>query len=87
MNIAVIGGGISIGVVAGDPKYQKYVSDARLYLVCTNGNRDKCCAKFGQPVYEQVARDVGESAWQTTHIGGHRFAATIMLLPTGDMFG
>jgi hypothetical protein len=25
--------------------------------------------------------------WECSHLGGHRFAATAMLLPTGDMFG
>src|SRR5579859_6765790 len=58
-------------IVAGEPVYQKYVSDERVFLVCTNGRRDKCCAKFGPPIYAQVARAAGESAWQTTHIGGH----------------
>src|SRR5262249_16347530 len=34
-------------IVAGDPLYQKYSSDEHVCLVCTNGRRDKCCAKFG----------------------------------------
>src|SRR5712692_4094279 len=46
-------------IVAGEPVYQKYVGDERVFLVCTNGRRDKCCAKFGPPIYAEVARAMG----------------------------
>lgn len=74
-------------IVAGDPLYQKYSSDERVCLVCTNGKRDKCCAKFGVSIFTEVARAAGESAWQTTHIGGHRFAACAVFLPDGIICG
>jgi len=74
-------------IVAGEPIYQKYVSDERVFLVCTNGRRDKCCAKFGPPIYAEVARAVGDAAWQTTHIGGHRFSACVVFLPDGIIYG
>ena len=59
----------------------------RLALICTNGKRDQCCAVLGRPVAEALAAVPGWDTWECTHLGGHRFAATIMLLPTGDMFG
>jgi hypothetical protein len=59
----------------------------RLVLTCTNGKRDLCCAVRGRPVAEALAAVPGWDSWESTHLGGHRFAATIMLLPTGDMFG
>jgi len=59
----------------------------RLALVCTNGKRDQCCAIRGRPVADAAAAAVGWDTWECSHLGGHRFAATIMLLPTGDMFG
>lgn len=58
-----------------------------LYLVCTNGQRDLCCARFGLPVYEQLARLYGDSVWQTTHVGGHRYAPNLICLPEGVVYG
>jgi hypothetical protein len=58
-----------------------------LVLVCTHGRRDRCCAKWGQPVYQQVERRDDVVAWQTTHLGGHRFAATLLCLPVGLCYG
>lgn len=58
-----------------------------LFLVCTNGSRDRCCAKWGVPVYLSLAARAGEQVWQTTHTGGHRFAATLICLPHGLYYG
>jgi hypothetical protein len=59
----------------------------RLALVCTNGKRDQCCAVRGRPVARAIAAATGWDTWECSHLGGHRFAATMLLLPTGDMFG
>jgi hypothetical protein len=59
----------------------------RLVLVCTNGKRDQCCALRGRPVAAAIAAVDGWDTWECSHIGGHRFAATVLLLPYGDMFG
>jgi hypothetical protein len=59
----------------------------RLALVCTNGKRDQCCALRGRPVVGAIAAATDWDTWECSHLGGHRFAATMMLLPTGDMFG
>jgi len=74
-------------VIAGDPIYDKYLHDDPLFLICTNGKRDRCCAKWGLPVYQAFAKQVGHHAWQTTHIGGHRYAATMVCLPHGICYG
>ena len=58
-----------------------------VFLVCTHGIRDRCCAKLGVPVYQRLAQERGEQVWQTTHLGGHRFAATMVVLPQGLQFG
>ncbi len=58
-----------------------------IYLVCTNGQRDVCCARFGLPLYEQLRVEFGERIWQTTHIGGHRYAPNLVSLPTGVVYG
>ncbi len=57
------------------------------YLVCTNGQRDLCCARFGLPVYAALREQVGERAWQVTHLGGHRFAPNVLVLPDGCLYG
>ena len=57
------------------------------YFVCTNGQRDLCCARYGLPVYAELRARVGERAWQTTHLGGHRFAPNVLTLPQGAIYG
>jgi hypothetical protein len=58
-----------------------------LLLVCTNGRRDVCCALRGRPVAAALAVAHGDRVWECTHIGGHRFAPTAVLLPTGYSYG
>jgi hypothetical protein len=60
-----------------------------LLAVCTNGRRDVCCAVEGRPVADALAAraDLREHVIEVSHIGGHRFAATALVLPTGDVFG
>ena len=59
-----------------------------LYTVCTNGRHDPCCAAYGAPVYQALADHAGpERVWQTTHIGGHRMAATLIAFPQGIVYG
>lgn len=62
-------------------------SDERLFLVCTNGKRDMCCAKHGLPLYRAMSEAAGDAVWETTHIGGHRFAGTLVCLPHGLYYG
>ncbi len=58
-----------------------------LWLVCTNGRRDVCCAELGRPVTAALAERWPEQTWETTHLGGHRFAATLLALPSGLSLG
>ncbi len=59
-----------------------------LYIVCANGRHDPCCAALGAPVYQEMAAQAGpERIWQTTHIGGHRMAATMIAFPAGIVYG
>lgn len=58
-----------------------------LVLVCTNGRRDVCCAKLGVPVAQALDAQPELEVWQTTHLGGHRFAATLLQLPQGLCYG
>ena len=59
-----------------------------LFVVCTHGKRDRCCAKYGRPLYDQLKGKVDpEWVWQSTHVGGDRFAGNVVLLPEGLFFG
>jgi hypothetical protein len=78
---------LSLDLTADIPGEANAAGAQRLVLVCTNGKRDQCCAIRGRPVAAAVAADTDWDTWECSHLGGHRFAATVMLLPTGDMFG
>ncbi len=59
-----------------------------LFAVCTHGKRDRCCARFGRPLYDAVADQVNRGwVWQCTHVGGDRFAGNLVCFPEGLYFG
>lgn len=59
-----------------------------LFLVCTHGKHDRCCAKFGRPLYDAVREQVEDDwVWQSTHVGGDRFAGNLVSLPDGVYYG
>lgn len=64
-------------------------SSEPVLLVCTNARRDVCCATVGRPVAEALAADPAYAArvLEVSHLGGHRFAPTALLLPSGHAFG
>jgi hypothetical protein len=72
---------------AGTPGLLGTPVSERLLLVCTNGRRDVCCALRGRPIAAALAATHGDQVWECTHIGGHRFAPTAVLLPTGFSYG
>lgn len=59
------------------------LSAGPLFLVCTHGRRDKCCAKFGYPLFKSLKKHAGASVWQSSHVGGDRFAANLVCFPHG----
>ncbi len=60
---------------------------APLFLVCTNGKRDPCCTRHGVTIYDMLTHLYPGSVWQSSHMGGHRFAANVILLPEGCYYG
>jgi Sucrase/ferredoxin-like len=58
-----------------------------LFLVCTHGRHDPCCALRGRPLVEALDRARPGCAWETTHLGGDRFAANVLVLPSGVLYG
>lgn len=68
-------------------RYGQAKTDQSLLLVCTNGKRDRCCALYGLALYQALTEIGGAAVWQTTHLGGHRFAPTLVSLPDGYVYG
>jgi len=64
-------------------------TDRQLVLVCGHGSRDACCARRGVAVYGALTAELGDSVelWMSSHQGGHRFAANVLVLPVGLHFG
>jgi (2Fe-2S) ferredoxin len=60
---------------------------AAALLVCTHGRREVCCAKYGRPVAQALAARFAPLVWETTHVGGDRFAANLVVLPSGGYYG
>ena len=58
-----------------------------VYLVCAHARRDACCARFGAPLAQALATRHPGQVWETTHVGGHRFAANLVILPHGLYYG
>ncbi len=59
-----------------------------LLLVCANGRRDRCCGHDGGRLADALWRGAHRDRVLTcTHLGGHRFAPTALLLPAGALHG
>jgi hypothetical protein len=61
--------------------------DDPVFLVCTHGKRSVCCARLGVPLAQALAARHPGQVWETTHVGGHRFAANLVILPHGLYYG
>jgi hypothetical protein len=79
---------------AGHPPKSDATSSAeRDLLICVHGSHDRCCGKLGMPFYRAAIATLAQQAlpgvrlWQTSHIGGHRFAPTLIDLPQGRVYG
>jgi hypothetical protein len=74
-------------------RYEEDTSRVRDILVCTHGSHDACCGKFGYPVYETLRYGYAGASkrqlrvWRTSHLGGHRFAPTLIDFPEGRYWG
>ncbi|MEZ5153601.1 sucrase ferredoxin [Rhodococcus zopfii] len=74
-------------VVAGPaPGLGAAVTDP-VVLVCAHGKRDQCCAVQGRPIAAALGKQFGDAVWECSHTGGHRFAPSMILLPTGYTYG
>ncbi|MBW4550113.1 MAG: sucrase ferredoxin [Aphanocapsa sp. GSE-SYN-MK-11-07L] len=73
--------------------YKQPATSVRDLLVCTHGNVDVACARFGTPIYQKLRQDYAARykeqlrVWRCSHFGGHQFAPTLVDLPVGQVWG
>jgi hypothetical protein len=64
----------------------------RDYFICTHGSRDDCCGVFGKALYEKLRyspkiQKAKIRVFRCSHIGGHRYAPTLLESPTLNCWG
>jgi len=58
-----------------------------LVVVCAHGRHDQCCAVRGRGAVSAIAARYPEITWECSHLGGDRYAATMLVLPEGLCYG
>ncbi|WP_204772988.1 sucrase ferredoxin [Leifsonia flava] len=62
-------------------------SDRPIFAVCAHARHDQCCAVRGRQVVTTLAAAFPEETWECSHLGGDRFAGTLVMLPHGLYYG
>jgi hypothetical protein len=62
-------------------------SDEPIICVCTHARHDQCCAVKGRPVATALAAAYPDATWECSHLGGDRFASTMIVFPAGLYYG
>jgi hypothetical protein len=76
------------GALTGSAPPEGRLVEHPLFVVCTQGKRDPCCARSGRPLYEGLREAADEDwVWQSTHVGGDRFAGNVVCFPEGVYYG
>ncbi|MCV7152795.1 sucrase ferredoxin [Mycolicibacterium pyrenivorans] len=74
LNLALDG---TDGTLSSDP----------VVAICAHGKHDQCCAVRGRGATAAIAAEFPEITWECSHLGGDRFAATMLVLPEGLCYG
>jgi hypothetical protein len=72
-------------------RWRVIADEAPRFAVCTQGKRERCCAKWGYKVFTSASGMHCEGrfpfeALECSHLGGDRFAATGLFFPSGSMY-
>ncbi len=83
--------GIDLDALAAGvlPEFAEDESHNATIFVCGNSKRDLCCAREGRALAASLSADplLTERVWEISHLGGHRFAPTALVLPQGVVYG
>lgn len=79
--------GMSLWGTTSNPRPELDRHDEPLFLVCTHGRHDPCCAERGRPVARALSAAYPEQTWECSHMGGDRFAGNLLCLPDGIAYG
>ena len=63
------------------------LSTEPLVAICAHGRHDQCCAVRGRGATAAIAAEFPQITWECSHLGGDRFAATMLILPEGLCYG
>jgi hypothetical protein len=58
-----------------------------MFLVCTHGTKDMCCALLGRPLAAALGASYPGRAWEASHVGGDRWAGNLLVVPDGFLHG
>ncbi|MFD5094623.1 sucrase ferredoxin [Amycolatopsis thailandensis] len=61
--------------------------DGPLFLVCTHGTKDMCCAVLGRPLASALNTNHPGRSWEVSHVGGDRWAGNLLVVPDGFLHG
>lgn len=82
---------VDLGVLTSDQPPEVGEAFSSLYTVCTHGKRDPCCAEYGRRLVRRLLQiedpQLDEHVWESSHQGGHRFAANLACFPAGVFYG
>lgn len=88
-----------IAFITGENKHvlqwqiQDFKNTKELF-VCVHGERDQCCGKYGFALFQEFETLINNRndknnfrVWQSSHLGGHRFAPTFFEAPSMRWYG
>lgn len=58
-----------------------------IFLVCTHGTKDVCCALLGRPLAASLDANHPGRTWEVSHVGGDRWAGNLLVVPDGYLHG
>jgi hypothetical protein len=61
--------------------------DGPMFLVCTHGTKDMCCALLGRPLAASLGASYPHRVWEVSHVGGDRWAGNLLVVPDGYLHG
>lgn len=76
-------------VFSNEVEYKKTFSKKEIFI-CTHAAHDRCCGDFGPQLVSKILVDPKLKEFgifECSHLGGHRFAPTMIELPTFNCYG